>query len=69
MKPDNLLIDKNGCIKIADFRLARALHMPVKVLAQKVGTMRYRPPEVSSIHFLGGIFAEILLKPFTEIFG
>ena len=43
--------------------------MPVKVLAQKVGTMRYRPPEVSSIHFLAGIFAEILLKPFTEIFG
>ena len=47
MKPQNLLIDKNGCIKIADFGLARAFGIPVRVYTHEVVTLWYRAPEVS----------------------
>ena len=32
LKPQNLLIDKNGDLKIADFGLARAFGIPIKTL-------------------------------------
>jgi len=70
MKPQNLLIDKNGCIKIADFGLARAFGIPVRVYTHEVVTLWYRAPEVLlgspkyscpiDIWSIGTIFAEMV---------
>jgi len=70
LKPQNLLIDKNGCIKIADFGLARAFGIPVRVYTHEVVTLWYRAPEVLlgspkyscpiDIWSIGTIFAEMV---------
>lgn len=46
LKPQNLLIDQKGSIKIADFGLARAFGIPVRVYTHEVVTLWYRAPEV-----------------------
>ncbi len=46
LKPQNLLIDKNGTIKLADFGLARAFGIPVRVYTHEVVTLWYRAPEI-----------------------
>ena len=46
LKPQNLLIDKNGIIKLADFGLARAFGVPIKTLTHEVLTLWYRAPEI-----------------------
>ena len=46
LKPQNLLIDKHGNIKLADFGLARAFGLPVKTYTHEVVTLWYRAPEI-----------------------
>lgn len=72
LKPQNLLIDNNGVIKLADFGLARAFGIPVRVYTHEVVTLWYRAPEVLlgsprystpvDIWSIGCIFAEMVTK-------
>lgn len=72
LKPQNLLIDSKGVIKLADFGLARAFGIPVRVYTHEVVTLWYRAPEVllGSVRYstpvdvwsIGTIFAEIATK-------
>jgi serine/threonine protein kinase len=50
LKPQNLLIDRNGTLKLADFGLARAFGVPVRTFTHEVITLWYRAPEI----LLGG---------------
>ncbi|XP_043461853.1 cyclin-dependent kinase 2-like [Leptopilina heterotoma] len=72
LKPQNLLIDREGNIKLADFGLARAFGVPVRTYTHEVVTLWYRPPEILlgtklystavDIWSLGCIFAEMATK-------
>jgi len=72
LKPQNLLIDRDGVIKIADFGLARAFGVPVRVYTHEVVTLWYRAPEVLlgspryscpvDIWSIGTIMAEMMTK-------
>lgn len=44
LKPQNLLVDRNGNLKIADFGLARAFGIPIKTLTHEIETLWYRAP-------------------------
>ncbi|ODQ83001.1 hypothetical protein BABINDRAFT_159479 [Babjeviella inositovora NRRL Y-12698] len=50
LKPQNLLINKEGNLKLADFGLARAFGVPLRAYTHEVVTLWYRAPEV----LLGG---------------
>lgn len=50
LKPQNLLIDRDGNLKIADFGLARAFGVPLRTYTHEVVTLWYRSPEI----LLGG---------------
>jgi serine/threonine protein kinase len=69
LKPQNLLIDRSGQLKLADFGLARAFGIPIRVYTHEVVTLWYRAPEIllGSKHYstpvdiwsIGCIFAEM----------
>ena len=69
LKPQNLLIDKEGMLKLADFGLARAIGIPVRTYTHEIVTLWYRAPEVllGAKHYstavdmwsVGCIFAEM----------
>lgn len=46
LKPQNLLINHKGQLKLADFGLARAFGIPVNTFSNEVVTLWYRPPDV-----------------------
>lgn len=72
LKPQNLLIDKSGTIKLADFGLARAFGIPCRAYTHEVVTLWYRAPEVLlgqarytaalDMWSIGCIFAEMVMK-------
>ncbi|KXN73408.1 protein serine/threonine kinase [Conidiobolus coronatus NRRL 28638] len=69
LKPQNLLINKKGELKLGDFGLARAFGIPVRSYSHEVVTLWYRAPDVlmGSRHYstsidiwsAGCIFAEM----------
>ncbi|KAL9111549.1 MAG: hypothetical protein Q9227_004037 [Pyrenula ochraceoflavens] len=69
LKPQNLLIDREGNLKLADFGLARAFGVPLRTYTHEVVTLWYRAPEILlggrqystgvDIWSIGTIFAEM----------
>lgn len=72
LKLQNLLVNKDGTIKLADFGLARSMALPLRVCTKEVVTLWYRAPELLlgseiygpaiDIWSLGCIFYEMLTK-------
>lgn len=72
LKPQNLLINKDGVIKVADFGLGRSFGVPVRIYTHEIVTLWYRAPEVLlgspryscpvDIWSIGCIFAEMATR-------
>eukprot|EP01138_Halocafeteria_seosinensis_P010480 gb/GECG01010700.1/.p1 GENE.gb/GECG01010700.1/~~gb/GECG01010700.1/.p1 ORF type:complete len:328 (+),score=35.14 gb/GECG01010700.1/:1-984(+) len=46
LKPQNVLLSRNGHLKLADFGLARPFTLPIRPYTHEVVTLWYRAPEV-----------------------
>ncbi|KHN80512.1 Cyclin-dependent kinase 1 [Toxocara canis] len=72
LKPQNLLVNSNGVIKLADFGLARAIRLPVRTYTHEIVTLWYRAPEILlgcnrystgvDIWSIGCVFAEMATR-------
>ncbi|XP_069728337.1 cyclin-dependent kinase 3 [Phaenicophaeus curvirostris] len=72
LKPQNLLINEAGEIKLADFGLARTFGVPLRTYTHEVVTLWYRAPEILlrckhystavDIWSIGCIFAEMVTR-------
>ncbi|KAJ5471466.1 hypothetical protein N7530_008823, partial [Penicillium desertorum] len=72
LKPQNLLIDRDGNLKLADFGLARAFGVPLRTYTHEVVTLWYRSPEILlgvrqystgvDMWSVGAIFAEMYTR-------
>ncbi len=72
LKPQNILINSNKVIKLADFGLARVFSVPIRPYTKEVLTLWYRAPEILlgleeysefvDLWAIGCIFAEITSK-------
>lgn len=72
LKPQNLLIDRHGTLKLADFGLARAFGVPIRTYTHEVVTLWYRAPEILlggkqyatavDIWSIGCIFSEMVMR-------
>ncbi|KAG8519392.1 Cyclin-dependent kinase 3 [Galemys pyrenaicus] len=70
LKPQNLLINTLGALKLADFGLARAFGVPLRTYTHEVVTLWYRAPEILlgskfystavDVWSIGCIFAEMV---------
>lgn len=77
LKPGNMLLLKDGTMKLADFGLARIYGTPKTRLSPQAITLWYKPPELllgateysssADMWSVGCIFAELLLRrPFLQ---
>ncbi|EHY66772.1 CMGC/CDK/CDK7 protein kinase [Nematocida ausubeli] len=72
IKPNNILVNRNGELKLADFGLSVDLGLPVRMLTPHVVTRWYKAPEILlgctnytfaiDIWALGCLFAELLQR-------
>ncbi|KAL0233455.1 hypothetical protein PCE1_001970 [Barthelona sp. PCE] len=72
LKPQNILVNREGQLCLADFGLARAFSLPIRQYTHEVVTLWYRAPEIllGTAHYslavdlwsVGAIFAELVNK-------
>eukprot|EP00792_Barthelona_sp_PAP020_P005245 TRINITY_DN2565_c0_g2_i1.p1 TRINITY_DN2565_c0_g2~~TRINITY_DN2565_c0_g2_i1.p1 ORF type:complete len:296 (+),score=74.31 TRINITY_DN2565_c0_g2_i1:219-1106(+) len=70
LKPQNILVDREGNVKLGDFGLARGHDVPLSIYTHEVVTLWYRPPELLlgaryyhgalDVWSVGCIFAEMV---------